>query len=256
MSLLVFLFKISVPPVMVAAMTLAARRWGPTFGGLIMGLPWMTGPVLFFLALDKGEAFALSAAVGVEIGVLSLIAYMFAFAIVSTWATWPLSLAAAVVAFMAAALATRSIDVGLVPATAMAMAGLGASYFLLPKPQTATLPAPLPWWDIHARMATTLGLVAMIMTGADVLGGQLSGVFATFPVIMTVIGSFTLQQSGRDALRRMLRGVTLSLLSFCMFFLVMGLSLPHVGLVGAYGLAVIVAVGMSAGMIALAALKR
>lgn len=252
MSLLVFLFKIAVPPVMVAAMTLAARRWGPTFGGLIMGLPWMTGPVLFFLALDKGEAFVLQAAVGVEIGVLSLIAYMFAFAIVSTWATWPLSLAAAMLAFMLATIVTRPIDVGLVTATVLAMAGLGISYFLLPKPKSATLPAPLPWWDIHARMATTFGLVAMIMTGADVLGGQLSGVFATFPVVMTVIGSFTLHQSGRDALRRMLRGVSLSLLSFCMFFLVMGLSLPHVGLVAAYGLALLTAVGMSAVMIALA----
>ena len=62
----------------------------------------------------------------------------------------------------------------------------------------------------------------------------------------------TLHQSGRDALRRVLRGVTLSLLSFCMFFLVMGLTLPHVGLVGAYLLAVLVAVAMSAGMIAVA----
>lgn len=252
MSFLIFLFKVAVPPVMVAAMTLAARRWGPTFGGLIMGLPWMTGPVLFFLALDKGEAFALQAAVGVEIGVLSLIAYMFAFALVSTWCTWPLSLAAAVVAFVLAALATRSIDIGLVTATALAMAGLGLSYVLLPKPRSATLPAPLPWWDIHARMATTFGLVAMIMAGADALGGQLSGVFATFPVIMTVIGSFTLHQSGRDALRRMLRGVSLSLLSFCMFFLVVGLTLPHLGLVAAYGLAVLTAISMSAAMIALA----
>jgi len=252
MSLLVFLFKIAVPPVMVAAMTLAARRWGPTFGGLIMGLPWMTGPVLFFLALDKGEAFVLSAAIGVEIGVLSLIAYMFAFAFVSTWAKWPLSLAAAVLAFMVATLLTRPIDVGLVTATMMAMAALGASYFLLPKPQSSTLPAALPWWDIPARMVTTFGLVALIMTGADVLGGQLSGVFATFPVVMTVIGSFTLHQSGRDALRRVLRGVSLSLLSFCMFFLVMGLTLPHVGLAGAYALAVLVAVAMSAGMIAVA----
>lgn len=252
MSFLIFLFKIAVPPVMVAVMTLAARRWGPTFGGLIMGLPWMTGPVLFFLALDKGEAFVLSAAVGVEIGVLSLIAYTFAFAIVSTWAKWPLSLAAAVVAFMLTALATRGIELGLVTATVLAMAGLGASYFLLPKPQAATLPAPLPSWDIAARMLTTFALVALIMTGADALGGQLSGVFATFPVIMTVIGSFTLHQSGRDALRRVLRGVTLSLLSFCMFFMVMGLTLPYVGLVGAYGCAIITAIAMSAGMIAIA----
>ena len=67
---MLFLLKIAVPPFLVAAMSLAARWWGPTIGGLLLGMPWMTGPVLFFLALDKGEDFAVGACAGIELGVV------------------------------------------------------------------------------------------------------------------------------------------------------------------------------------------
>ena len=50
------------------------------------------------------------------------------------------------------------------------------------------MPAPLPWWDIPARMAVTLMLVAVILSSADRLGPQLSGVVSTYPVILIVIG--------------------------------------------------------------------
>lgn len=250
MSLVIFLFKIAVPPVLVAVMSLAARRWGATFGGLIMGLPWMTGPVLFFLALDKGEDFAVAAATGVELGVFSIVAYMFAYAAMSSIAAWPLSLAAAITAFIGTALVMQYAAIGLAGATAAALGCLLLAYVLLPRPHSAPVPVALPWWDIPARMAVTFGLVAIVMTLADVLGGQLSGIFATFPVILTVIGTFTHHQSGRDAVRRVLRGLSLSLMSFAVFFFVVGSTLPHVGLAGAYTLAVATAMLMSAGLIA------
>ena len=82
---MLFLLKIALPPILVAVMSLAARRWGPTFGGLVMGLPWMTGPVLFFLGLDKGEEFAVAACAGIELGVLCICAFMLAYAAMSCW---------------------------------------------------------------------------------------------------------------------------------------------------------------------------
>ena len=78
--MLFFLLKIAVPPVLVAAMSLAARRWGPTVGGLLMGLPWMTGPILFFLALDNGGEFAVAACAGIQLGVICIYAFILAYA--------------------------------------------------------------------------------------------------------------------------------------------------------------------------------
>ena len=58
---MLLLLKLALPPVLVAVISLVARRVGPTIGGMLVGLPWMTGPVLYFLALDKGIDFAVAA---------------------------------------------------------------------------------------------------------------------------------------------------------------------------------------------------
>ena len=100
---------------------------------------------------------------------------------------------------------------------------------LLPRPRTPPEGMALPWWDIPARMLVTLALVAVIMLTADALGPQLSGIVSTYPVILTVVGTFTHQQWGRDAVRRVLRGVAVSLTSFVAFFLVVGLTMPTAG---------------------------
>ena len=216
---MLFLLKIAVPPFLVAAMSLAARWWGPTIGGLLLGMPWMTGPVLFFLALDKGEEFAVGACAGIELGVVCVAAFMVAYGAVSSFARWPASLAAAAAAFAASALAISDVALTLPAAAAWAAASLIVAYLLLPRPRAAAVSAKLPWWDIPARMLTAFALVAIIMLSADVLGARLSGIVSTYPAMVTVIGTFTHRQWGLDAVRHMLRGLTLSLLVFVAFFL-------------------------------------
>jgi hypothetical protein len=246
MSSLVLLVKIAVPPVLVAGMSLIARRWGPAIGGLIMGLPWMTGPVLFFLGLDRGDAFMLKAATGAVIAVVPIVGYMFGYAIMAGYAAWPLSFAVAAACFAALASGVRLLDIGVVPATVIALAALWLARTFLPKPKGPPVPVRLPSWDIPARMAATFALVSVILTSADVLGGQLSGIMSSFPVVLTVIGTFTHNQSGTDAVRAMLRAVTLSLVSFTVFFLTVGLTVPYVGVIGAYAAAVVAALVLSA----------
>jgi hypothetical protein len=243
---MLLLLKLAVPPVLVAVISLAARLWGPTIGALLMGLPWLTGPVLLFLTTEKGVAFGVGACAGIELGVVCICAYLLAYGVASAVAPWPLCLAAAAVAFAATAWATEGIVIGLAAAAVLAAAGLLLTYVLLPAPVAKTMPAPLPWWDIPARMLATLALVAIISLSADALGPQLSGIVSTFPVIVSVIGAFTHHQWGRDAARHMLRGLTLSLLAFVTFFLVVGLALPMVGLVPSYALATAAALPVSA----------
>ena len=118
--MLFFLLKITVPPILVAVMSLAARRWGPTVGGLLMGLPWMTGPVLFFLALDKGGDFAVAACAGIQLGVICIYAFILAYAPTSFVAPWPVCLLAATIAFGAVAWLVQGQPILLVTAAAAA----------------------------------------------------------------------------------------------------------------------------------------
>jgi hypothetical protein len=250
-SLSLLLFKIAIPPVLVALMSLAARRWGPTVGGLLMGLPWMTGPVLIFLGLDKGATFAIAACTGVELGAVSISAFVLGYAVASRVAPWPVALAAAVTTFATAAWSLQSLDVALWQAALFAGSALLATSLLLPRPRTATQPVPPPWWDILVRMAVTFALVAGIMLSADRLGPQLSGIVASYPVILTVVGSFTHHQLGRDAILQVLRGISLSLIGFVLFFLVAGYGIPSLGFATAFALAAVTSMSFSGLMIAL-----
>jgi hypothetical protein len=236
---------------LVALVSLAARRWGTTFGGLIMGLPWMTGPVLFFLALDKGERFAIDACTGIELGVVAIALYSFAYGALARVGGWSLSLPAAATAFAATAWLITGLNLALSLAAAIGAASLLLVFLLLPKPRARAVPRALPWWDIPIRMLATLLLVAGIMILADRLGPQLSGIVSTYPVVLTVVGSFTHHQLGADAVLRILRGIMLSLLSFVAFFFVTGTVIDQIGLVAAYALAAGVAVAMSAALIAI-----
>jgi hypothetical protein len=234
---MLLLFKLVVPPLLVAAVSLAARLWGPTIGALLMGLPWLTGPVLFFLTLDNGAEFGVGACAGIELGVICICAYMLAYGAASAVAPWPLCLGAASAAFVGAAWAMQEMQLDLVTTASLAAICLLVTYLLLPAPVARTMPAPLPRWDIPVRMLTTLVLVAAISFFANALGAQLSGVVSTFPVTVSVVGAFTHHQWGRDAARSMLRALALSLLAFVAFFLAVGLTLPAVGLMPSYGLA-------------------
>jgi hypothetical protein len=64
-------------------------------------------------------------------------------------------------------------------------------------------------------------------------------------VLLTVIGTFTHHQWGSDALLALLRGITRSLLSFVMFFWVVGTFAEPLGLVVTYALATVAALCIS-----------
>jgi hypothetical protein len=236
---MLLLIKLTLTPLLVGGMSLAVRYWGPVAASILMGLPWMTGPVLFLIGLEKGEGWVASAAVGVELGTVALAAFTWGYTATARRFGWVVSLAAATASFAAVALAAQPL-VPVLPAeaaTALAAASLIGVYLMIAVPREARAPGPLPWWDIPARMLATAALVLVIAMTADFVGPTLSGIIATFPVIMTVIGTFTHAQWGGGATIVLFRAIMVSLLSFVMFFLVVAETVEALGLVPSYALA-------------------
>jgi hypothetical protein len=98
-----FWLKLVVTPVLIAAASLAGRRWGQAVSGWFVGLPLTSGPIAFFVALDHGAGFAAAVAVGALAAAMAEAAFCLAYAHTARRAGWPRSLAAACVAFGATA---------------------------------------------------------------------------------------------------------------------------------------------------------
>jgi hypothetical protein len=228
------LLKLTVTPLLVAGMSMAARRFGPMVGGLLMGLPWMTGPVLFFLALERGNVYLAETARGALLAVPLFAAFGLVYVAVARRYAWPASIAAAAATFAVSGWLISGLAV---PASVVALLGVAAllvAHVLIAKPGQA-IPAPsMPWWDIPARMIATAILVGFIALSSDYLGPTLSGIVSSYPAIITVVATFTHSRWGADAVTVLMRGVMLSLVGFAVFFWVIADFVPSLGLIPAY----------------------
>jgi hypothetical protein len=243
------LLKLMIVPVLVALMSLAARRFGPMIGGLLIGLPWMTGPIIFFLGQERGDSHAASLAIGAMLATISISAYALTYGRLGMSFRWPLSLAAGATAYAVVGWALSGVVLPATPAALIGGSCLLATSFLIPAPRQMRPVPPLPWWDIPVRMLASAVMVTVIALVSDRLGATASGIAASFPVLLTVIGTFTHHQWGSDALLALLRGITRSLLSFVMFFWVVATFVEPLGLVMSYAAATAAALCVSATLI-------
>ena len=177
---------------LIGGASLAGRRWGPAVGGWIVGLPLTSAPIAFFLARDHGLAFAAAAAVGIMAGTVSQAAFCVAYARTAMRAHWPLATLAGSIAFALATLALRWLPLSLVPLAALAVLSLLLSTRLMPALAAAPrAAAPLPWWDLPARMVVTTGFVVLLTGVASLLGPRLTGLVTPFPLYAAILVSFT-----------------------------------------------------------------
>ena len=70
-----FWLKITLMPFIIAVVTLISRRWGNVVGGVIAGMTWVGGGVLFFIALEQRKEFAYQSLSGVMAGLISWLGF-------------------------------------------------------------------------------------------------------------------------------------------------------------------------------------
>jgi hypothetical protein len=243
--MMLLLPKLTLAPLLVAAATLVAQKWGPRVGGLLMGLPLTTGPIFLLLAIDQGPHFAAKAAVGILFGLVGLAAFAVAYAAASGRTEWVASLASATAAFFAFSAGARQLGSDVVVAGLAAWLAQLIAISLIQRPEPGIARAAPPWWDLWVRMLAVAALTLAITIAAARLGPMPTGVVGTYPVAITVVITFTHSQFGRNAVLAMLRGSVLSWISFASCFLAIGLSLEAVGTAVAIDLGALAAVATS-----------
>ncbi|KQV54128.1 MULTISPECIES: hypothetical protein [unclassified Duganella] len=222
--------KLFLVPSLIYAVTLAGRRWGPAVAGWLSAFPIVAGPILLAISLEQGPGFAASAAEGTLLAVLAMITFSLAYA----WASGRTGVAGAMpLALGAWALAVAGLQSVRLPlpfaALAVVAALLAAPRLFPPRapaPAAPTAAQPvrrrsdLPW-----RMLAGAVLVMSVSAAAAGLGPRLSGFFAMFPVMGTVLVGFTHVQAGRDSAVQLLRGTMLGYFAFAAFCVAISLLL-------------------------------
>jgi hypothetical protein len=237
--------KIVLTPLLVAAVTLLARRWGPGIGGTVAGLPLTSTPVSIFLALEQGRAFAATAAVGTLLGLLSQAALCLAYSWTARRARWWTSGATGVVCFVIVTLMLERISLSVGMAFALVCALLLLVAAAIPGSDAGLVVTRPPAWDLPLRMVVAAVMVVALTTLASNLGPRWTGLLSPFPVFALVLGGFTHRTHGAAAAGALLRGIVLGSLSHATMFAVVATLLVRGGLVWTYTVAALAALAVN-----------
>jgi hypothetical protein len=227
------LLKLTLAPGLVAATTLAGRRWGPRIAGWLGGLPVVVAPILLAIAIEHGRAFASHAAAGALLGLLSLTVFVLEYGWAARVMGWLPATAIGWAVFGVATLLLDRVDPPNWVALLIVLASFAATAALLPRAPARPSSAP-PRFDLLLRAVATATLVLLLTGLAGTLGPHLSGLLATFPVLATVLAAFTHAQDGPAAAAQFLRGFATGLVAFAVFCFSVAEILPHASIASAF----------------------
>jgi hypothetical protein len=220
---MIFFLKLLLVPTLIALVTLAGRRWGPSVAGWLSAFPIVSGPILLAIALEQGADFAAQAAANTLLAVLAILVFSIAYARCAHLGM-PRAMAAALFAYALAVLVLKSVSLPLWAGFAAVVLGLLAAPRLFgPAPGQALAGKTandLPW-----RMLAGAALSLSVTYAAASLGPRLSGLFAMFPVMSTVLVGFSHRASGPGFAVALLRGMVNGYYAFAVFCLVLSLLL-------------------------------
>ena len=242
--------KLVLTPALIATATLAGRRFGPSIGGWLVGLPFTSGPVSFFLAIEQGTSFAAAAASGSIAGAAASALFAVVYAALARRSGWVISLVLASAAFLIAIAAIRLLPLGsgfplpLLAVYLLTVAAAVAAIALIAEPAALAAAVPPPRWDLPARMVVATTLVVAITGAAPILGPQLTGLVTTYPIYASVLAAFAHAQRGGTAAVHVVRGLCFGLLAFASFFFVIGAVIDRAGLGAAFAGAIAAALAV------------
>jgi hypothetical protein len=245
---LILALKLVLTPALIGVATLVGRRFGPSISGWLVGLPFTSGPVSLFLALEQGTSFAAAAAAGSIGGVTASALFAIVYAAMALRSGWPASLAVASLAFAVGVIALHAVPLESgfpLPLLALYAGGVVSAIIgirVIPPPGALEEAPEPPRWDLPVRMIIATGLVIVITGAAPILGPQLSGLLTTYPIYAGVLAVFAHAQRGGAAAAQVVRGLCYGILAFATFFLAVGALVDRVGIVPAFAAAAVGAI--------------
>jgi hypothetical protein len=241
---MLLVLKLSLVPAFLAALTLAARLWGPAVAGWLSALPVVAGPIVLLLALERGPAFAAQA----SIASIAAIAASEAFNLAYGWScrrlAWPLALVAGMAGWLGAALLLVRLPGSLSWAIAAACIAVAASQSGLPRVSGDPAAARVGGADLAVRMLAGALLTCAVTIASASMGAAWSGVLSVFPLLASVLAVSAQRAHGADFVALLMRGMVVGRVSFATFFAAIAILLPQYGVASSFACAAALSIVM------------
>jgi len=232
--LLVLVVKLLLVPALLAAVTLAARRWGQGLAGWLGGFPIVAGPVLFVVALEQGPGFGALAATAAMAGMAPTLGFVILYARLAPRFRWWQVMLLGFLGWTVVVGLVSLAPAGLVPSALIGAAGLTLAGLLVRRPPGPVRPLPPNRLELPARMVVGVLLTFVTSGVAAAFGPRLAGYAAIFPLVASVVAGFSHALHGPEAAVRFLAGSARGLWSVAAFALVLALLLPSAGIAPAF----------------------
>jgi uncharacterized membrane protein (GlpM family) len=222
--------KLFLVPAFLALITLAGKRWGANVAGWLAGLPVVTGPILFILALENGANFTAAAATASLSAVFASVSFSITYAHACMRFRCLPSLFCGLFVWLVAALILSFIPSSVLSALVIALSTLVAASHAFPKISRQVSSNSIRAYEIVFRMIVGAILTVLVTTFSSSLGASWSGLFAVFPILAIVLAAFSHKTQGAVFAVSLLRGMVTGLYSFVAFCLTLSVTLEHVSL--------------------------
>jgi hypothetical protein len=231
------ILKLLMVPFLTAGVTLVGRRWGLESAARLASLPWVAGPISFFMALEQGSAFAASAAVGATWSVVGLAAFCLIYAWAAKRYQYMAGLFLAYSVYMLLAWGGTIFPLQAIPVYVVTIGCLAIFIRLIPVREKPVSSGKTFFWDIPLRMLTAAVFVWGLTRMAAWLGPSWTGVLTPFPILTSILAVFTHWQKGIQSAVHLLHHMAIGLTGFATFFFVVGACLPSWGIPLTFGIA-------------------
>ncbi|MBC7955777.1 MAG: hypothetical protein H7Y33_07905 [Cytophagales bacterium] len=239
--------KLLLVPAFLLLVTLAGKRWGAAVAGWLAGLPVVAGPILFFLAVEHGAAFASSAAALSLSAVLASVAFSVAYSHAAHRLPWMASLVLGLCAWAAAVFVLSALTVSAAWALVISVITLLAAPRLFPAARVQTGGRTVSTVELVCRMLAGASLTLFVTWVASSVGPAWSGLLAVFPILGIVLAVFSHRSQGSAFAAALLRAMATGLYSFVAFCFVLSVALPPLGVAAAFMLATLATLTVQAG---------
>ena len=217
--MLILLLRLLIAPIVVLGVTLIQRRFGESIGGLIVGLPLSTLPLLWLVSLQHGPSFtARMSATILSAGAAQVVVIWF-YARAATRLGPNSAMALTLVVFILVTAPLVFVHLSMVVAGLMTLGAFLVALQLWPRELAA--PSEGGRYRLGLRMGVAAMVTLVIASSAGFVGPAVAGLLGALPVMSLTIGFMTHRESGAGASTRFLEGVNLGTLSYVMSILVL-----------------------------------